>query len=73
MARDRTGSVGIGCGGLGGENENESLGIDKRGRQLICSAPNAQPVGQGGGCAQVTQAHAAPASPKAAATLSSQP
>lgn len=71
MARDRTGSVGIGC--WWGKNENESLGIDKRGRQLICSAPNAQPVGQGGGCAQVTQAHAAPASPKAAATLSSQP
>lgn len=45
---------------LVGKNENESLGADKRGGQLICSAPNAQLVGQGGGCAQVTQAHAAP-------------
>lgn len=44
---------------LVGKNENASLGTDKSEPQLIRSAPNAQPVGQGAGSAQVTHAHAA--------------
>lgn len=59
MARDRPGSVGIGC--WWEKMKMRVWGTEKRGRQLICSAPNARPEGQGGGCAQVTQAHAAPA------------
>lgn len=55
--------------------ENASLGTDKSERAPIRRAPEAQPGGQAGGCAQVTQAHAALASRKrkAAAKLSSAP